>query len=141
MSPGVTCSVHAPGVTCSVRVPGVACSVRAPGMTCSVRAPGMTCSVRAPRVTCSVCVSRGTCSCLLPSTRIYEISRESGPGFSRIIASALGHRVGETLCMPFRSGVSFSQPSRRPQHKPLWPLKPSVLGARPPGAGIPGWGA
>ena len=30
--------------------------------------------------------------------------------------------------MPFRSGVSFSQPSRCPQHKPLWPLKPSVLG-------------
>ena len=58
--------------------------------------------------------------------------------FLSTIASALGHRAGEILCVPFMSEVFiFHSPLAIPQNKSHSLSMPNSLGAHPPGAGNP----
>ena len=53
----------------------------------------------------------------------------SDSGSFQIIASSLGPRACEILCVSFKSGVSISHSHLfgSPQSKPHWPSKPNVL--------------
>ena len=64
----------------------------------------------------------------------------SDPGFLQITASMLGLRACQILQKPLKGGVCFLLPSGSPEHKPHWPSKSDVLGARLHDAGPPGWG-
>ena len=66
----------------------------------------------------------------------------SDSGSFQIIASSLGPRACEILCVSFKSGVSISHSHLfgSPQSKPHWPSKPNVLRAYLPGAGALGCG-
>ena len=86
------------------------------------------------------------CQCLcpqgelqLPPASLRGSPRSAGgsnPGSFQITASVLGPRACEILCVPFKSEVSFPQPSgQSPESQPHWPSKLNILGAHLPDAG------
>ena len=80
----------------------------------------------------------------LPTASLRGSPRSAGgshPGSFQITASALGLRVCEILCAPFKNRVYFLQPSGSPESKPHWPSESNVLRAYLPSTWPPGWGA
>lgn len=70
-----------------------------------------------------------------------RLASGSDPGSFKIIAYALGLKVCKILCVPFRSGVYFAQPSGFSENKPPWSSKPNVLEAHLASAGLTSCGA
>ena len=71
----------------------------------------------------------------LPPASLGDSPKSAGrsdPSSFQIAASTLGPVVCEILCVPFKSGFSFPQPSVFPKSKPCLPSKLNILGAHLP---------
>ena len=79
----------------------------------------------------SVCVPRVSPNCLLLLWD-KQVGLTQAP-FKLLLLPWVPESV-RLLCTPFKSGVSFPQPSGSSKRKPHWPSKPNVLGAHLPSA-------